>query len=1123
MPKEWVNIVDFKGMESNKDSSDLDGNKATLLLNAKHNAPDGLLEPSNTHKTLGYQQFIRKGTWVYIDNKKYFIYVNASNEIIISFGPEAGGVTVGSMGNAVTPSIDTFGNHISISTGSETLPIYVGKKTLTDGLLGDADFDSDIIFSEDFISGLTTLYNIDKMIPIASSGNTLKLIGYRRGFDRIVFFEYNGTTSSVTLSSRIHRGIFTLSSDIDVENIYIVTADNITNVDTKTDNTTNPLQPFALHSISIEDNIYDADVFANNLLKDAGYSYIRFSYTREDVVRNMIVKDAVIADIAISLNKIYFLFVQDSIVSPNVIDPDTAKSTQYDYLFAINLDIFNDSDNRIISDLIKIKRSLIPFYAVPKRTFTASASLVSNGGNVGDFKTSHSDVPGNTIINTEDIIRSFFSTGFVAQNFDTGTTNKYFLFPGLDGIKNADSVSLLPHITVLTSVLGSPELVGIYGKVDGGGAYIPANLIKQQDSQCPDNETLPMQHNGGIIFHSKTSGGSHMLVHKINSSYIQPTPISPTNKMFVGGYVMFTWSGESRGDGELKTSPFRNPDASGGDDIIFYLGDILPIRKYFDYPPEMGTVGDRSVAKRYCLPLRHLVGGIGHASLHNILSVNKYAVPLTDYSTTNSLCTILEKSYGDIVCFDIKHGKIISGAQDGAVQYSHYADNSKYYNILGSLPASDELNNMQVSDTIIIDSDNFALINGNANGSNFGKYLLEWNSDTNKYIYTDASEILIDIVDISFEFVGIGELDTADPTTKPFVMGGSYAYRISLLYDSFQESPLNDLPSVFISRTQDPLPVDNNYSGVEITITIPETVFKTLSKRVTHLNIYYAPYDEARGDVEGFYRFVKSIPLKSSALSEGTDVVTGTPTYTAVIEDYGRRLASYEAVTGHSETIKKMSVQRKLQCALDGYLFIADIKIDEDTKHSNMIIRSQQGQFSIFDYANNFALLPFTPIAMVTWNGRIFLFGEESWCIVNPASLQVEKTSNEFPITEAAHVLSTDMGVFIYSNKRLYLLSNEANNIGLHIENGGDVNLSLFTKIRMYYSSKHNMLMVFGDINGRLWMFGFANGIWYLYDVTKLTTNESKLIIRNFDIYTDDLDPVVSVLSEDIDAQTSEV
>ena len=246
-----------------------------------------------------------------------------------------------------------------------------------------------------------------------------------------------------------------------------------------------------------------------------------------------------------------------------------------------------------------------------------------------------------------------------------------------------------------------------------------------------------------------------------------------------------------------------------------------------------------------------------------------------------------------------------------------------------------------------------------------------------------------------------------------FVKNNNYEYKVSLIYDGYQEGPLSSSTWTFIDTT-----ATRNKLLVEVTL-------KNFSKRLTHVCLY------RRNNSDSFYRLVSQMTTATGWSFDGD-------TYRRNVIDTGNTSGSYEARTGRSEILDTIKVKYGMATEIDGYLFVGNCSHEKIKDASNQIFRSRPGQYSIFDYSVDFIQLKSKPTAMANFAGRLYVFDENNLYKVNQQSLAIEDTFEGIGCSGPNSILVTEFGMFFADKNGAYMHNGTSpSKISNVIETGG--------------------------------------------------------------------------------------
>ena len=261
----------------------------------------------------------------------------------------------------------------------------------------------------------------------------------------------------------------------------------------------------------------------------------------------------------------------------------------------------------------------------------------------------------------------------------------------------------------------------------------------------------------------------------------------------------------------------------------------------------------------------------------------------------------------------------------------------------------------------------------------------------------------------------VTEIISSNPTVyaaAPFMAGTKYYYKLSMLYDGFQEGPLSNF-----EFTLDPDPI---YNHKTVTISIEMNV---PPKRVSDIVLY------RKANANEYYKMVQEVSLASGwAYDSNKDV------YKKTIIDEGNAGATYEAINGVSELISDTSINYKLSTVAQGHLVVADCYHKDLKQGQNFILKSEPDAFSVFNWPKNFAILPTKPTALTWFSGKVYAFDLNNMYRISLDNLVLEDTFEGVGCISQDSFVVTDMGLFFCDYQGLYWHNGQrAENIGMPI------------------------------------------------------------------------------------------
>ena len=261
---------------------------------------------------------------------------------------------------------------------------------------------------------------------------------------------------------------------------------------------------------------------------------------------------------------------------------------------------------------------------------------------------------------------------------------------------------------------------------------------------------------------------------------------------------------------------------------------------------------------------------------------------------------------------------------------------------------------------------------------------------------------------------------SATSTTGFFKKNIDYRYKLSLIYDGYQEGPLSESTWTFTdTETKDILNINIK--------------LKEFSKRLTAICLYRKDSDDL------LYRLVRVIKTDDGWSNSG-----GEYTYTA--QDSGKVRATYETRTGISETNRDLSIKYGLSCELDGYLFVGNCSHNEIKDASNQIFRSKPGKWSTFNWAVDYNIINGTPTAMVAFLGKLVVFEKNTMYRINPQSLTIEDIFEGVGCSGKNSIIVTEYALFFANRQGAYMYDGQTpQKISEPIQSGGKTDMLSLT------------------------------------------------------------------------------
>lgn len=242
-----------------------------------------------------------------------------------------------------------------------------------------------------------------------------------------------------------------------------------------------------------------------------------------------------------------------------------------------------------------------------------------------------------------------------------------------------------------------------------------------------------------------------------------------------------------------------------------------------------------------------------------------------------------------------------------------------------------------------------------------------------------------------------------------------YEYCASMVYDGFQESPLGSSVVTYTPSSE------GNGSSIDLTITA--NTISSLSKRVSAVKVYRREKDTTTGNYT-LWRLLGTLDITgTTGTTEGGKSYTwsGTTSKTCTLNDDNSYIGgTYEAETGLPETLTSSIVYYEISTDINNYLFVGRCVKTGIPDASRYIFRSKSYRYDMFDWTNDYLILPTIPLAMKSFNGRLYIWDENDTYIINPETLEIEDIINGMGCLSSRSVAVTEYGMFWCDRKNAY-------------------------------------------------------------------------------------------------------
>lgn len=242
-----------------------------------------------------------------------------------------------------------------------------------------------------------------------------------------------------------------------------------------------------------------------------------------------------------------------------------------------------------------------------------------------------------------------------------------------------------------------------------------------------------------------------------------------------------------------------------------------------------------------------------------------------------------------------------------------------------------------------------------------------------------------------------------------------YEYTTSMVYDGFQESPLNGTIVTYTPSS------DTNGASVDLTITAH--TIASISARASAVKVYRREKDTTTGNYT-LWRLLGTLDIvATTGTTEGGKAFTwsGTTSKTCTLNDDNSYIGgTYEAETGMPETLTSSIVYYELSTDINNYLFVSRCVKSGIPDASRYLFRSKQYRYDMFDWSNDYLVLPTIPTAMKSFAGRLFVWDENDTYIINPDTLEIEDVINGMGCLYSRGATVTEYGMFWCDKKNAY-------------------------------------------------------------------------------------------------------
>jgi len=352
------------------------------------------------------------------------------------------------------------------------------------------------------------------------------------------------------------------------------------------------------------------------------------------------------------------------------------------------------------------------------------------------------------------------------------------------------------------------------------------------------------------------------------------------------------------------------------------------------------------------------------------------------------------------------------------------------------------------------------------------------------------------------------------------IVEGDYYYKLAYEYDDIYHSPLTENA---ILKTVTPSTANNVFEYITINLSLPSNIIDSIPKRVTGI----AVYRKYEGGDDDAYSLVDIIKNTDNWIYESSN-----DTYNFTLQDKDTLKGTYFSYNGVDETLENTSLNYGLSAVFQGYLFVTKAFHPNLEDVKRYIFRSQPDNFFTFNWIEDFVIMPETPIAMVSFNSRLYVWGQNALYKLDPFSMLIEDTYEGVSIVNKDSFVKTEYGLCFMDKNNVYIhdgnkpvaiadaILYSSNDSVVYNTSGTDGYVKLQQGYRelieqtitnghkphITYSGKHNSFLVHlsdASTDGKTFAFNLNKRRWDLWDSPKpyavTTSKDSDIIIADGD------------------------
>ncbi len=340
----------------------------------------------------------------------------------------------------------------------------------------------------------------------------------------------------------------------------------------------------------------------------------------------------------------------------------------------------------------------------------------------------------------------------------------------------------------------------------------------------------------------------------------------------------------------------------------------------------------------------------------------------------------------------------------------------------------------------------------------------------------------------------------ASPEDGVFFPGIQRQYRMTFVYDGYQESPIGGHASSSVQLTGD-------YDYIQLTVGVDD--WENINPRITGVKVYcrekpffdssiYADYQEfidttsklpydlrpqrsqalmnklddfryATGTFGeyGEYKLVEDIDINDSGW------ITSGTSKSITINDVNELGSTYTNNTGIPESDEDdFGLSYALATTCNNMLFAANAShtLLPTDEAAHMLFRSKPYRYDTFDWVNDKIIMPTIPKAMKSHRGKLYVWDENTTYIIDPINFQIIQTVKGRGCSSQDSVVETDYGLFWANKNGVYwstqteeLIQPTKDNLTEPIKSQFQSAIGSYTPKLVYNSGRSQLLVHLGS------------------------------------------------------------